>query len=162
MIQKMMIAVIVALLAQPAHASKPAPKEVKLPEELVQRMIAPPGTGQNCALQQQVAIGVNFMITAKSLAEAKAKFDEKTKQIEEFAAQQKIDSLELQSMSYNINVPVSAPDMEGKIYQLSGSAQYQLKSPEAAFKLAEFFEKQRFGVNINSNTYRAYCPTVTP
>lgn len=108
--------------------------------------------GMNCALKETVSVGINFNTVAVSMAEAKAKIDEKMSQIRNFASQQKIENLEPQSMNYSINS--QNYNNAEKTYAVSGNMQYQMPSTEIAFKFADFLEKQKLNVNINSNAYR--------
>ncbi len=134
--RKLLLATILtAFLTQPAHATK------------VAAGILPGG----CVMVETISLGINFNIMAATLMEAKAKFDEKMQQISNFAKKMEIDKFEPQSMNYNI---YSQQNNNMSSYQLNGSAQYQLKSADVAFKFAEFLEKEKFTVNVNSNSYR--------
>jgi hypothetical protein len=73
------------------------------------------------------------------------------KQVSDYAAQQKIEPLEPQSMSYNVNSRNNNMDTN---YEVSGNVQYQMPSSDMAFKFAEFLEKQKMNVNISANSYR--------
>lgn len=129
--------VIATALSQPAFATK-----------VVDRLAQ---NSSGCEMKENLSVSVNFNMKADSLMEAKAKFDDRMKQVADYAAQQKIENLEVQSMNYNIYSDVNNSE---KTYQINGNVQYQMKSSDMAFKFAEFLEKQKMNVNINSNSYR--------
>lgn len=111
---------------------------------------------QNCA-QENVTLTVTFNLKAKSFSEAKTKFDEKMKQIVEYAKQQHIEPFEPQSLNYNINAMQIAYDEGGPIiggYQLSGNTSYKLDNTDAALKLGEFLAGQKIQVGMNVNQYK--------
>lgn len=113
--------------------------------------------GVQCSdgMQETVNLSVSFNMKAKSFAEAKTIFDQKMQQLNDYARQQKVGKFELQSMNYNINAQVTYEGgMPEQGYQLSGSANYNLDSSDAAFKLAEFLTQQKFQVNVGVNKYR--------
>lgn len=129
--------VFAAALSQPAFATKAVDR------------IAPNNSG--CELKETVSVGINFNMTAQTMLEAKAKFDNTMQQISNYAADQKIEKLDPQSMNYNIYAQNNGVD---KNYQVTGNVQYQMTSSDVAFKFADFLEKQKMNVNINSNAYR--------
>ncbi|MFO0389067.1 MAG: hypothetical protein ACK502_05015 [Alphaproteobacteria bacterium] len=120
----------------PAHATKP---------------VTDREAASGCVMKENVSVGINFNMIATSMAEAKVKYDNSMKQISDYAAELKIEKLEPQSMNYNIYAQNNGAE---KNYQVSGNVQYQMTSSDMAFKFAEFLEKQKMNVNINSNSYR--------
>lgn len=130
-----LIFVAALLAAQPAFATKPVADR----------------QASGCVLKETVSVGVNFNMPAQTMTEAKAKFENTMKQIEDYAVSQKLEKLEPQSMNYNIYAQNNGMD---KSYQVSGNVQYQMPSSDMAFKFAEFLEKQKMNVNINANAYR--------
>jgi uncharacterized protein YggE len=146
--KELLILLVGSVLALPAYA---ASEEKVLPAAKNITRLMP----HHC-MQETVSLSVNFNIKAKSFTDAKAKFDDKMKQIADFAKQQQVDKFEPQSMNYNINPQQvgyedGVPVIGG--YQLSGNASYQLKSADVAFKLGEFLTQQKFQVSINVNKY---------
>jgi hypothetical protein len=130
--KKTILTIAIAVLAMPAHAEITA---------------APAG----CVLKENVTVGINFNHKVPSIKEAKVKFDEQTKAIEQFAKQQELKKFEKQSMNYNIYTQM---EYNQPTYQLSGSVQYQMDNSEEAFKFAEFLTQQKLQVSVNSNAYR--------
>src|SRR5690349_14687289 len=145
--RKLLVTAAVAAFAAPAFANE-APA------------VAPAGAkimtpGRACPMQENVNLNINFNFKVKSFAEAKTKFEDKIKQVEEFAQQQQVKKFELQSMSYNISSQVTYDNgMPESGYQMNGNAGYVLDSADAAFKLAEFLTQQKFQVNVSVNKYR--------
>ena len=129
--------VVATAFSQPAFATKVADRAAQ--------------NTSGCEMKENVSVGINFNMTADSMMEAKAKFDDKMKQIADYAAQQKIEKLDMQSMNYNIYTQNNGTD---KNYQVSGNVQYQMPSSDMAFKFGEFLEKQKMNVNISANSYR--------
>lgn len=103
-------------------------------------------------MQENVSLNINFNIPAESFKQAKAKFDEKMKQVEDFSKQQKLTKFELQSMNYNIN-PQNYNGMQNN-FQLNGNMSYQLDSFDSAVKMGEFLTEQKFQVSLNANSYK--------
>src|SRR5688572_23227702 len=108
---------------------------------------------KKCGFQEDVSLSVNFNFPVESFRGAKAKFDEKLKQVEDYAKAQKIDKFELQSMNYNINSQSGYNGMPDT-FQFSGSMSYKLDSFESGVKLGEFLSKQKFQVNLSANSYK--------
>lgn len=146
--KKIVLLLTTSLLATPAYAEV----DIVAPTaKSLSRII-----GQQHCGQENVSLSITFNIKAKSFTDAKAKFDEKMKQIESYAKQQHIESFEPQSLNYNINPQQisyedGAPVIGG--YQLSGNASYKLASADAAFKLGESLATQKIQASINVNQY---------
>lgn len=104
-----------------------------------------------CVMKETVSVNISFNQKTPSFKEAKAKFDEQMKSIEQYAKQQELKKFDKQSMNYNI---YSQMDNNSPAYQLSGNVQYQLDNADEAFKFAEFLTAQKFQVNLNSNAYK--------
>ena len=106
-------------------------------------------------MQENATINISFNIRAQSFADAKAKFDEKIKQVADFAKQQDVKKFDQQSLNYNVNSQNNNfnDGSNQPSYQLSGNAGYQLDSADSAFKLAEFLTQQKFQVNVNVNKF---------
>ena len=111
--------------------------------------------GGECVMKENVSISINFNMKAASLTDAKTKVDEKMAQIKAFAAKQKIDNIEPQSMNYNISQQNYGNNSDReKEYRVSGNLSYKLDSSDVAFTFAEFLEKEDYRVTLNSNSYR--------
>ncbi len=108
-------------------------------------------SGGDCVMKENVTVGINFNMNAATMMEAKAKFDKAMNQIADYAADQKIENLEPQSMNYNIYNQNNGGENN---YQVTGNVQYKMQSSDIAFKFAAFLEKQNMKININSNSYR--------
>lgn len=132
----LVVTVAIISVAQPAFATKP-----------VANRVIPAG----CEFKENVTVGISFNMNASSMQEAKSKFDETMGRIAQYAADQKIEKLDPQSMNYNIYAQNNGSD---KNYQVTGNVQYQMTSSDVAFKFADFLEKQKMNVNINANSYR--------
>src|SRR3954469_23407904 len=100
-----------SLIAAPAHAKRIA-------------------GGATCVdgMQETVTLSINFNLRADSFVDAKKKFDDKMKQITDFAQQQNIGRFELQSMNYSINTNYDGNSQQS--YQLSGNASYVMDSTD--------------------------------
>ncbi len=109
------------------------------------------GMKPGCVMKENVTVGINFNHKVPSIKEAKVKFDEQTKSIEQYAKQQELKKFEKQSMNYNI---YTQNEYNQPVYQLSGSISYQLDNADEAFKFADFLTQQKFQVNVSSNAYR--------
>lgn len=118
------------------------------------KSIAASPAGGGCTMKEQASLNISFNMQAKTLAEAKTQYDEKMKQLQNFAKQQELEKFEPQSMNYNIYAQNNGYNNMDKSYQLTGNVSYQLDSTAAAFKFAEFLEKEKFTVNLNVNSYR--------
>ncbi|MCE2927787.1 MAG: hypothetical protein LW823_09140 [Rickettsiales bacterium] len=107
--------------------------------------------GADCAMQEQVSIGVNFNAKASGFMDARKQFDEMSNKVEQFAKQQNI-KLSLQNMNYSVNVQ---QETGGPSFQIYGNMNYQMDNADSAFKFAEFLTQQKLQVSLNSNAYRA-------
>lgn len=106
-----------------------------------------------CAnLQEQVTLSVNYNISGDSFAQVKAKYDEKMKTVQESAAKQGVKQFDMQSTNYNIN-PKDYNNAESGV-QLNGSSSFRMDNADAAFKLAEFLNTQKFNASISVNAYQ--------
>ncbi len=133
-----LVLIALSLLALPAVGREAVPRKIAV--------------GGDCRMQENINISVSFNFRADSFVDAKAEFDQKMKQVEDFAKQQKIEKFEVQSMNYNINTQnYHGADAE---YQMNGSVNYQLTSSDDAFKLGEFLTQQKFQVNVSANSHR--------
>jgi hypothetical protein len=112
----------------------------------------------SCALKENVTVNVSFNFKANSFPEAKTKFDSQVAKVTEFAKSQAISKLEVQNQNYNISSNAAEYGQNGQPirydYQLSGNTTYKIDNSAAAFKFAEFLNKQNMQVGINSDAYR--------
>ena len=149
--------VLAGIMAMPVYAQTVETPELPPTPPGVAAAIAKsiPRPVPACPMQENVNLSVNFNIHAKSFAEAKQKYEEKMKQIDDFARQQNVGKFDMQSMNYSINAQSNydngIPEMG---YQLSGNASYVLGSSDSAFKLGEFLTQQKFQVGINVSKYK--------
>jgi hypothetical protein len=143
----LMLSMAIALaVASPSHATKPI--------SAIARNL-PAG---ECTLKENVSLTVSFNRRVKSFSEAKSIFDEQMKKVEDFAVQQKIGKLVVQSQNYNVSAqpvgysPDGVPDSYN--YQVNGSVNYLMHSADAAFKFGEFLTQNKIQVSLSSNAYR--------
>ena len=94
-------------------------------------------------MQEEVSISVNFNFNAPSFTEAKALFDEKTKQVANFAQEQHVKKFSMQSMNYNI-----ANNGIPEELNINGNASYSVDSTNNALKIAEFLKQKKFQVSV--------------
>lgn len=144
------------MVAAQAQASEKAasPPSADAKEE---RAVAKPGAGR-CPYQEQVTLNVTINGREKTIREAKALFDKRTQEIEEFARQAGSGKININNMNYNINAQPQY-GTNGAIvgvvdYQLSGNVGYQLDNAETAVALMEKLEKQNVQSSLNVNAYR--------
>ncbi len=127
----MTVMALAAMFAAPAFAETPLPA--------------------GCTMKENVTVGINFNHKVPTIKEAKAKFDEQSATIEQFAKQQELKKFEKQNMNYNI---YTQNEYNQPVYQLNGSVSYMLSNADEAFKFAEFLTTQKFQVTLNSNSYK--------
>src|ERR1700733_10777681 len=131
MLRAIWIGMLAVLLASSAFATSAPPPPPPPPLPLL-----PSSSG---CIQESATTTANFTLKGTSFAEARADFDKKMKQMDDFANEQHLGKMTLQTMNYNVNSQQNGTET---IYQLSGRASYGMQSADDAFKLAEFFNKQ--------------------
>jgi uncharacterized protein YggE len=120
--------------------------------------------GDQCGMQENMTLTVNFNFKAKNFTDAKQKFDQQLATVTEYAKQQKIKKFDLQNQNYNIYAQPSSYNPDGSptdyTYQVTGSSNYMMDNADAAFKFAEFLTQLKMQVSLNSNSYRTgnNCP----
>ena len=107
----------------------------------------------DCSMTEQVNVNISFNFQVASSAQAKAKFDAKLAEIENFVKQAKLKKWSLQSMNYSVSAN-GGYDMGEATYNLSGSASYNTDNADQAFALMEQLSKQKLSVSVSVNKYR--------
>ncbi len=122
------------------------------------------GAGKNsaCPRQEQVILNVNFNGKEASIKGAKALFEKRIEEIEEFAKKFGAKKMILTNMNYNISAQANYSNgmMNGITeYQLNGNAGYQMDNADMAASLMEELAKKNISSSMNVSSYAPQpCP----
>ena len=113
-----------------------------------QQTPAPSEPAPDCTI---ATISVSFAFDGASSAIAKNELDDRLYKLNGFLINNQIEHLETQSLCYKVSQLPPAANV-APAYRVAGTAEYQINSPDAAFKLGEFFTQQKFEVTVSKKT----------